>query len=62
MAEPVVIADYDWRWPALYDQEKARIIEAISDHTVAFGALAQEVKRILDESAHCGALFMLPNP
>lgn len=29
MSEPVIIVDYDPEWPTRYEEEKARIIEAI---------------------------------
>lgn len=35
MAEPVVIHPYDSEWPALYEDEKARIAAAIGGHIVA---------------------------
>ncbi len=28
---PIIIADYDPRWPAIFEEEKARIIEAIGE-------------------------------
>lgn len=31
---PVVIADYDPRWPEMYEEERARIVEAIGDWLV----------------------------
>ncbi len=35
MSQPVVIVDYDPRWPALYEKEKARLQEAIGDRILA---------------------------
>ena len=35
MAQPIVIVDYDPEWPALYQREKARILDAIGDRTIA---------------------------
>lgn len=32
--EPITIADYDPRWPALYEEEKARILAAIGEWLV----------------------------
>ena len=29
MAEPIVIADYDGRWPEMYEGERARILDAV---------------------------------
>lgn len=33
--EPVVIVDYDPRWPALYEQERARVAPAVAPFAVA---------------------------
>jgi GrpB-like predicted nucleotidyltransferase (UPF0157 family) len=35
MPEPVVIYDYDARWPVQFEAEKARILAAIGGHVVA---------------------------
>jgi GrpB-like predicted nucleotidyltransferase (UPF0157 family) len=33
--EPIVVVDYDARWPALYEQEKAQILKIIGSRIVA---------------------------
>ena len=35
MVQPVVIADYDPKWPSLYEEEKARILGALGTKMVA---------------------------
>ena len=35
MPEPIIIVEYDPKWPALYEEEKARILGAIEDKVVA---------------------------
>ncbi len=34
MSEPVAIVDYDHRWPARYEEERAKILKAIGDKLV----------------------------
>lgn len=43
MAAPVLLSDYDPRWPALFEQERARIVEALAPYVLAvehFGSTA----------------------
>ena len=35
MPHPVIIVDYDPRWPIIYEEEKRRILEAVGDKIVA---------------------------
>ena len=35
MKGPIVIADYDPRWPAIYEEEKTQILQTIGDRVVA---------------------------
>jgi len=35
MCPPVMIVDYDQRWPMLYDEEKQRILKAVGDLVLA---------------------------
>jgi len=35
MKNPVTVADYDPRWPRIYEEEKARILNAIGNKVVA---------------------------
>jgi len=35
MKGPIVIADYDPRWPAIYEEEKTQILQTIGDKVVA---------------------------
>ena len=34
-SRPVVIVDYDPRWPEMFEAEKARILQAVGEHVVA---------------------------
>lgn len=35
MTRPVVLREYDARWPAMFDRERARLVEALSPYVLA---------------------------
>lgn len=48
MPEPIIIVQYDIRWPALFEEEKSRILGSVGDKIVAVGHIGSTAVPGLD--------------